>query len=114
MLVLGSLVYILSSGVFADQFARGELTARLYGGESIYFGISPQPAETCSYWGEHFVFDGATSGGKNMLSMLLTAKHGNYKVHVWYKESSTPSVDQDNGCRPNTMARVYHIAVVDP
>ena len=49
-----------------------------------------------------------------MLSILLMVKYGSYKVHVWYFESSTPDVDQYNGCSDGSMARLKHIGIVDP
>lgn len=74
-----------------------------------YVGTTPQPADTCSQWGEYFTFDHRSEDGKSFLTMLLTAKTTGKKVEIWYGESTTPGTDQSNGC--TSMATLQGVSI---
>ena len=77
----------------------------------VYFGTTPQPASTCSNWGEYFKFDHTTPAGKSFLSTLLMAKASGKLLDVWYIESNAPGTDQSNGCAKDSLAVVTGIGV---
>lgn len=88
-----------------------QMTLGIYGGDQIRFGITNPPADTCSYFGRHFVFDATTEKGKNMLSILLAAEMSGREVDVWYTPSTTPGTVNGAGCGQNTLAIVTAIGL---
>lgn len=77
----------------------------------VYFGTTPQPASTCSNWGEYFKFDHTTPAGKSFLSTLLMAKASGKFLDVWYIESSSPGTTQANGCNRDALSVITGIGV---
>lgn len=77
----------------------------------VYFGTTPQPASTCSNWGEYFKFNHTTPAGKSFLSTLLMAKASGKLIDVWYMESGAPGTDQSNGCDKDSLALLTGIGV---
>ena len=75
------------------------------------FSTIPQPANTCSSWGEYFKFDHKTETGKAFLSMLLTAKSSAQQIQVWYTASTAPGTNQSNGCNSAAVSDVYIIGL---
>ena len=109
-----SSIYLFSCLFLQEAYAgyAGELKInRVYTNDSgsTYIGTSIQPANTCSSWGEYFTFDSTTAGGKNILSILLSAEvsgQSGQSIDVWYTNSSTPGTNQTNGCSLYTLTAV--------
>jgi hypothetical protein len=81
------------------------------GGTIVYFGVSPAPANTCTFYDLNLQFDGTTPQGKNMYAMLLSAKSQNKTIDIWYEDSPTPGTNQTNGCTNVTLSQVDGIAI---
>jgi hypothetical protein len=70
----------------------------------VYFGLTSQLPGTCSYFIEQFKFDASTPTGKNLLSVIVSAKLAEKDVTLWYTDSPVPGTTQANGCHAGTMA----------
>jgi len=77
----------------------------------VMFAISGNNSGICNYWGSHFRLDANTDGGKQMYSMLLTAKAANRPINISYAASSTPNTTDANGCTQTTMARPWALTI---
>jgi hypothetical protein len=77
----------------------------------VYFGVSPAPANACTFYDLNLQFDGTTAQGKNMYAMLLTAKSQGKPIDIWYEDSPTPGTNQTNGCTNATLSQVDGIAI---
>lgn len=75
------------------------------------FGLVTQLDGTCSNWGEHFKFDASTPIGKNLLSVIMSAKAANQTVNVWYLDSPKSGTNQTNGCTTSEMADLTAIGI---
>lgn len=82
-----------------------------YGAKAFQFGVVNPPADVCSDYGRHFIFDATTPEGKNMLSVVLAAKVTKTKINIWYTPSTTPGSDQNSGCNVATMAIVDGVGI---
>jgi len=105
-------LYIFSNISYAAGYGGGEIK-RFYvsSGGTVHFGLVTQLPNTCSSWGEHFKFDATTPGGKNMLSVVMSAKLANKTVNVWYTDSSAPGADQTNGCSGSAISTLTNIGI---
>jgi len=77
----------------------------------VHLGLVSQLPGTCSNWGEHFKFDSTTLGGKNMLSVVMSAKLANKSVNVWYNDTTAPGTNQSNGCKGGVIAILTSIGI---
>ncbi len=77
----------------------------------VYFGLVNQLPNTCNYYGEHFKFDTSTVGGKNLLSVVMSAKLANRPVAVWYTESPSPGTNHTNGCTGNELSTLSNLGI---
>jgi len=109
-LVLTSVVLSLNANA---TFSGGLeiMRVRVHAEGLVLFGASVQPANTCSSWGEYFIFDHTTASGKSLLSTLLTAKASGKTIQVWYINSTAVGTNQTSGCDSATMAKVTGIAL---
>lgn len=102
-------------GVMAE-YASGITINRYYVRDDgkAFFGTSPKPINTCSYWGEYFFFDSTTLAGKNLLATLISAKLAGKKLDVWYAPPADTYIgtDQASGCNVATMARLQSIGIL--
>jgi len=106
------IVLCFFSNMLYAGYGTGEIKRFYAGGDgSVYFGLVTQLPNTCSNWSEHFKFDALTSGGKNMLSVLMSAKLANKRVYVWYTDSSNPGTDQTSGCSGNAISILLNIGI---
>ena len=105
------LMFLLSNTALAGF--SGGYVKRVYTSSSgwTYVGLTTQPPDTCSSWGEHFKFDSSTASGKNMLSTLLAAKIAKHGIHVWYTSSTAPGTDQYSGCSHNTISNLTSVGL---
>lgn len=112
-IVLILLLLLVAQQAFAGGYAGGLDVRRVYVDHlgKVHFGTSSQPANTCSNWGEYWIFDSNTKGGKQMLSVLLSAKLTYRKIDVWYEISSMPGTNQYTGCSDDAMARAVMISI---
>ncbi|HEY5603191.1 MAG TPA: hypothetical protein VIM41_08795 [Gammaproteobacteria bacterium] len=74
-------------------------------------GFDPQPANTCSNWGEYIKFDHRTETGKAYLSTFLSAKMSGKPVQLWYIASSAPGTNQTNGCYDGTTSTLTGVGI---
>lgn len=97
---------LLTAGTsFADQQGVAPVNRFFVdSGGYVYFGTTLQFNGTCSYYIDHFRFNGATAAGKNMLATLIAAKIAGTSVTVWYTPSTLPGSNQSNGCNDSTLA----------
>ena len=86
-------------------------TLRGIGTNNVYVGLVAPPADTCSTWGEHMVFDPTTDNGKAFLSALLAAQLADRTIDIWYTASSAPGSDQTNGCTGAAIAVLLQIRI---
>jgi len=105
------LIVIFSTNLLADYQGSVSINRVRIDGTYVYFGVTPQPANTCSNWGEHLKFDHTTDKGKSFLSALLTAKSSGSKIDLWYHASTNPGTNESNGCGGNEISIMVSIAI---
>ncbi|GLX78751.1 hypothetical protein tinsulaeT_20910 [Thalassotalea insulae] len=113
-LYLSAVIGIFSGNVIAENgYSAGHTINKLYIQNDGYvsFGTDKPVTDSCNYFGYQFTFDTTTEAGKSKLSLLLAAKMAEKKVNLWYRASTTPGTDQNNGCTRNTMALVYSVGL---
>lgn len=87
------------------------LRLRLDSASQVYFGLNPQPQNTCSNWAESIKLDASTPDGKLLYSTLLAAKAASKEIAVWYNESTAPGTNESTGCTGDTIAVMTGIAI---
>ena len=70
----------------------------------VGLGMANLPKDTCSFFTYHFKFDSTTEAGKNLLSVVMTAKISKSRTSVWYFPSSAVGKDETNGCGINSLS----------
>ena len=110
-LFLSMVALLASSSAFAG-YGIGTVD-RFYADDAgwVYFGTTVRLSGTCSYFIDHFRFNGQTAGGKNMLATLMAAKVAGASVHVWFTDSTAPDTNQNTGCNSSTMAVVTGLGI---
>lgn len=107
-----TLMMILFSGsVFADYSGTTNVKRIRVHETGTYVGFYPQPANTCSSFGEHIKFDHNTENGKAFLSTLLSAKMSGKAVHLWYTASMAPGTNETNGCTDSAMSVLTGVGI---
>ena len=79
-----------------------------------YVKTETQPSNTCSLYGEYFMFDHTTSAGPSWLSSLMMAQAASLSLHLHYTESTTPDTDHNTGCTQSTVSKLYSLRVLSP
>jgi len=114
--IVGLVTVLVASNAQAafDQLSVATLRRMYVDGDNgrVIFGVDPVPAaNTCSYFGDQFTFDIASSTGAKMLAVLLLAKAQGGLIQVWYQTSPNPGTNETNGCNPGTMSKVAMIGL---
>ncbi|PCJ20483.1 MAG: hypothetical protein COB04_04310 [Gammaproteobacteria bacterium] len=101
-----SVLSILATSPAFAEYAGGLKLHRVWTESSgfTYAGTTGTPSGTCDYYDGQVRFDTTTAAGKNMLSVILTARSTESKVDLWYTKSAAPGTDQSGGCRVHNMA----------
>jgi hypothetical protein len=102
----------------SQAFAANEWLGNVQLGETytdssgyVYFGLTPQPSNTCAYFAWYIRFDGSTSGGKSMLATILSAKLAGRTINIWYNDSVVPGTNQNTGCIQANMAVLTGVSI---
>ena len=106
-----ALLLLIASESWALQYAGNQKPQLVYGSNQINFGVTTQPKGTCVYFGRHFRFDATTPGGRNILTILLSAVASGKNVDVWYAHRPVPGKNQTNGCNEGNLAVVKYIGI---
>ena len=77
----------------------------------VWVQTDAMPSDTCSYWGFNYVMNTNSAAGKQMFSLLLSAKITGNFVELWYDPSSVPGSDHYSGCVPFTMAGITQVGL---
>jgi hypothetical protein len=102
----------LSCGAMAAEHIDSLVVARIrMDSQLAVLGTTTQPANTCNWHGEFFVFDHTTSAGKSFLGTLLTAKASGRTISVWYTASGAPGTNASNGCTATTVSTLIAVAI---
>ena len=111
MRVVFTIICLFLSCTVNSAFLSNQEPLKIYGASTIRFGVDNPSVDLCSYFQRHFTFDATTEGGKNMLSILLSAKMANRKVSLWYTSSTAPNTIETNGCTISAMAILTSIGI---
>jgi len=113
--ILVILSTILAHRAFAEEYANNLMLARIrINTAGVYVGMTRQPGNTCSMWGEFLKFDHTTSHGKSLLAMLVVAKTSEEIIEIWYTPSANPNTNETNGCDNTSMAVLTGVAIGSP
>ena len=119
LIAITIILFFLSSNWLYAQGYIGNVTVKRMRvhAQSVYFGTSIQPTDTCSNFGEYFKFtyanaDGTvTPEGKAWLSTLTAAKLANKPISIWYNPSTASGTTYDTGCTDAAVATVIIISI---
>jgi len=107
-----ALLIVASQQTAAQEWAGSVMVNRVrLNGGTAFVGTTPQPANTCSNWGEHLTFDATTVQGKNWLAVFMTAKVSNRSVDVWYAPSSAPGTTQATSCNGAAISALQGVSL---
>jgi hypothetical protein len=105
-------ILISFAGTVNADYAGSSSVKRIRVHETgTYVGFDPQPANTCSSFGEYIKFDHNIENGKAFLSTLLSAKMSGKAVHLWYTASAAPGTNQNNGCTDSAMSVLTGVGI---
>jgi hypothetical protein len=107
------LLVILQVAFLRAEFAGNKAPSMIYGSGNISFGINSPPNTLCEYWGRYLTFDATTVEGKNMLTILLSAKMAGKNIDVWFLPSTVPGTTQANGCTRDSLGVLTQIGIAD-
>ena len=109
-------IMLVSLGAYGD-WAGNRKIEKIYSFDNGSIGIqftSIGNMKVCRSWGLHLKFDGATDAGKNMLSLLLSAKISDRFVDVGYTSNTDPSIvgkDETEGCDSNNLSVLKQVTI---